>query len=233
MPSIAWTAALVLAAAQDPNLCTDSTPPPIEAAVARALPPDTARGIWTTVSGCVAISGMTVVQASRAAAFPVSLHLCVIPSRSTRAACARLPAVGQSWPDTFDSLPALEDLDGDGALEARVGVHEIVMGAWEPGDTVVIVSQMFVVNLVPRPRLALALETRRSFEVTDSITITRSWTVRFADENGDGHNDALVDQATCTTRTYREEEERCTAPRRAAVWLWDRASDTWLRRPDR
>ncbi len=233
MPSIAWTAALVLAAAQGPNLCADSTPPRIDAAVMRALPPDTAGPIETIVTGCLAATGMTIVQVHRVAAYPVSLHLCVIPSGSPRAACARLPAVGQPWPDSFDSLPVVADLDGDGALEAQLTVHEIVMGAWEPGDTVVVVRGMFVLNLLPRPRVALALETWRSFEVTDSITIVRTWTVRFADENGDGHNDALVDQETCTTRTYREEEERCTPPRRAAVWLWNQATDTWLRRPDR
>lgn len=172
-------------------------------------PREVSEGLWFALAGRAA---------GRAAP---TLHACTVEDPSApRVSCAPLATPGvarNEEPFEADSV-RVSDFDGDGALEIMVQVSYSSAAAGREGSDFV---RLFIVNVDPRTRVAFALETRRYTE-SSSRTVTQEWS--FADENGDGHNDIVVEQTTCVET---EAGEGC-APSRTATWLWRRATDSWV-----
>lgn len=132
--------------------------------------------------------------------------------------CALLPTPGavardEEEPFAADSL-AYDDIDDDGEAEARI----IVNFQTATAD----VDRMFIVDLVPRPRIAFQVETRRNTE-TPTVTAVRR-PVMFTDANGDRHNDAVVEETMCREAGTAD---RCS-PVRRTIYMWNPRTDLWV-----
>lgn len=148
---------------------------------------------------------------------PPTLHACAASlTVPVSVQCVVLPTPGaiardEDEPFAADSL-AFDDVDDDGEAEARI----IVNFQTATAD----VDRLFIVDLVPRPRIAFQVEARRTTTATGA---TARRTVMFTDANGDRHNDAVIEDTTC-----REVggADRCSPPRRT-IWMWNPRTDLW------
>lgn len=153
-----------------------------------------------------------------------SLHACTVTgSEPGRAACTVLPtpSVGPSDnPYNVDSIAA-DDVDSDGEPELRVAIS--YQGAWVRLGVGSDFRYLYVVDLVPSARVALALETHRYTMISDRAV---DRTVTFRDLNGDGHPDAVVEENACSDSTAEPPaESHCR--RNTRQYLWNRVSDSW------
>jgi hypothetical protein len=162
-------------------------------------------GLWVALAARIPAGGR----------LPPSLHACAVAGAPLVARCVALATPGAAnseEPFAAESL-AVDDLDGDGEPELRVVIN--YQGLYTRPGVGADMDRMFVVDLVPRPRVALAVELRRYTEV-DQATTRRA--VSFTDANEDGHVDALVEETTCRESAAGE---RCT-PVRRTILIWNR-----------
>lgn len=154
-----------------------------------------------------------------------SLHACTVTgSEPAHAACTVLPTPSVESPSTVpynvDSIAA-DDVDSDGEPEFRVAIS--YQGAWVRPGVGSDFRYLYVVDLVPSARVALALETHRYTMISDRAV---DRTVTFRDLNGDGHPDAVVEENACSDSTAEPPaESHCRRDTRQ--YLWNRVSDSW------
>jgi len=167
-------------------------------------------GLWVALAARIPEGGR----------LPPTLHACAVSGAPLAARCVPLPTPGAAnseEPFAAESL-AVDDLDGDGEPELRVTIN--YQGLYVRPGVGADMDRMFVVDLLPRPRVAFATELRRYTE-SDNVTVRRP--VMFTDANADGHADAVVEETSC-----REVPavERCT-PVRRTIWMWSARTDAW------
>ncbi len=195
--TMAALAALALGTARQGVAQDDDRARRAEAAIVRSVT-GTARGadVYLLDEPREISDGLWFALAGRTAGRTApTLHACTVEDPSApRVSCALLATPGVARAEqAFDSDSLrVSDFDGDGATELMVQVN--YSGARTD------VTRLFIVNLDPRTRVAFALETRR-FTESSGRSVTQEWS--FADENGDGHDDIVVEQTSCVSAFWK------------------------------
>jgi hypothetical protein len=164
--------------------------------------------------------GVVAARARELLGAPPTVHACVTgdSAGAWRVACLSLPTPGVDhnlFAVSVDTAAGWHagDLDNDGAPEmlVRVGFD----GVPQPAVGSTGYSRVFVIELAPRPRIALTIDAGVS--PGSSFATIREGEVRLEDTNGDGHADLVLAGRTCRDRDAREADD-CRPLRRVYLW---------------